>query len=324
MPFAVRIHAFGGPEVLRYEEVGLGEPGPGEVRIRHRACGVNFVDTYFRSGLYPRDLPLVLGNEAAGEIVAVGPGVADLQIGDRVAFSHDLGGYATERLMPADRVVPVPGAVSDEVAAAVLLKGTTAYYLLHETFAVEPGMTILVHAAAGGVGSLLCQWAAALGAQVIGTVGSPDKVALAQANGCRHVILSREEDVPARVREVTEGRLCDVVYDGIGRDAYPASLDCLRPRGLLASFGNASGPIASLEVGLLARKGSLYVTRPTGGHYLATRAALTAAADAVFRALAAGTLSVRIDRRYPLAEAASAHRDLESRATQGALVLIPD
>lgn len=325
MAFHVRIHGYGGPEVLSYDEVELPPPGQGEILVRNRACGVNFVDTYFRSGLYRgKPLPLTLGNEAAGVVEAIGSGVTEWKVGDRVAYSHDLGGYATQRLIPADRVVRIPEGVSDQIAAAVMLKGCTAYFLLHETYELKAGDTILVHAAAGGVGSLMCQWASKLGATVIGTVGSREKVALAKANGCSDVILYQEEDFAARVREITGGKLCHAVFDGIGKTTYPASLDCLRQRGLLVCFGSASGPIECMEVNALARKGSLYVTRPTGTHYLAERDALVTAATAVFDAVAAGTLRVKIDRTYPLADVATAHRDLESRATTGSQILLPE
>lgn len=325
MAFHVRIHSYGGPEVLKYEEVELAAPGAGEILVRNRACGVNFVDTYFRTGLYRgKPLPLTLGNEAAGIVEAVGPGVTEWKTGDRVAYSYDLGGYATQRLIPADRVVRIPDGVSDELAAAVMLKGCTAYFLLHETYELKAGDTILVHAAAGGVGTLLCQWASKLGATVIGTVGSREKVALAKANGCKDVILYQEEDFAERVRAITNGKLCHAVFDGIGKTTYPASLDCLRPRGVLVCFGNASGPIECLEVNALARKGSLYVTRPTGAHYLADRESLNTAASAVFAAVNAGTLRVKIDRMYPLSDAAIAHRDLESRATTGSQILLPE
>ncbi|MFG1347996.1 quinone oxidoreductase [Xanthobacter autotrophicus DSM 431] len=324
MVTAVRVHAFGGPDVLVPEKLDVAAPGAGEVRLRQTACGVNFIDIYFRSGLNrPPALPFIPGNEAAGVVIAVGEGVTTLAPGDRVAYSAPLGGYAAERLMPAHQLVRIPDGISDEVAAAVLLKGTTAFYLLTETFRVEPGMRVLVQAAAGGVGLLLCQWAAHRGAWVIGTVGSREKAQLARDHGCHEIILYREEDFAERVRALTAGRLCDVAYDGVGQATFPAVLDCLRPRGVLASFGAASGPIRDLEVNMLAQKGSLYVTRPTGAHYLGTRHELERAAQAVFEAVRHGVLRVEISARYPLAAAASAHRDLESRATTGSLLLIP-
>jgi NADPH2:quinone reductase len=243
MVAAVRVHKYGGPEVLTYEEVEVAAPGPGQVRVKQRACGVNFIDTYFRMGMYPAPggLPFIAGNEGSGDVVAVGPGVTDIKVGDRIGYVSALGSYAEERLMPADRVVPLPRSISYEQAAGMMLKGMTAQYLLRRTFRVEPGQTILVHAAAGGVGLILCQWAKHLGATVIGTVGSKDKAALARDNGADHIILYRDEDFPARVKEITGGKLCDVVYDGVGKATFPASLDCIRPLGMFVSFGSSSG-----------------------------------------------------------------------------------
>jgi len=258
MVAAVRVHKVGGPEVLTYEEIEVGAPGQGQIRVKQHACGVNFIDTYFRMGMYPSPvgLPFVAGNEAAGEVTAVGPGVTDFKVGDRVAYVVALGCYAAERLVPADRAVKLPASISYEQAAAMMLKGMTAEYLVRRTFKVEKGMNVLMHAAAGGVGLILCQWANHLGANVIGTVGSKDKAALAKANGCHHTILYRDEDFVARVKEITGGKLCDVVYDGIGKSTFPASLDCIRPLGMFASFGSASGQIDAFNSNILQTKGS--------------------------------------------------------------------
>lgn len=324
MTLAIRVDQTGGPEVLRLVDVSLPEPGPGEVRLRHTAIGLNFIDTYFRSGLYAMALPGGLGQEAAGVIEALGPGVEGFAIGDRVAYATGpLGAYAAARVMPAAPLVKLPAAIGDEQAAAVLLKGMTAYYLLHLTHAVQRGETILVHAAAGGVGSLLVPWAKRLGATVIGTAGSAAKLALAQAAGCDHVIDYREQDFVAEVQRLTGGRGVDVVYDSVGKDTFLGSLDCLHRRGLLVTYGNASGKAPAFEPVLLAQKGSLFVTRPTLAHYTATREELDAAANALFAAIAAGTVPARIDQRYPLREVARAHRDLEARRTTGTTVLLP-
>src|SRR5580698_2449608 len=271
MVAAVRVHKVGGPEVLTYEEIEIGAPGQGQVRVKQHACGVNFIDTYFRMGMYPSPvgMPFVAGNEGAGEVVAVGPGVSDFKVGDRIGYVTGLGCYAAERLMPADRAVKLPANITYEQAAAMMLKGMTAEYLVRRTFKVEKGMNVLMHAAAGGVGLILCQWAAHLGANVIGTVGSKEKAELAKANGCHHTILYREENFATRVKEITGGKLCDVVYDGIGKDTFPASLDCIRPLGLLASYGSSSGPVENFNLGLLSQKGSLYVTRPSLNTYAA-------------------------------------------------------
>src|SRR6266567_3734498 len=278
MVAAVRVHKVGGPEVLTYEEIEVGAPGQGQIRVKQHACGVNFIDTYFRMGMYPSPvgLPFVAGNEAAGEVAAVGPGVTDFKVGDRVAYVVALGCYAAERLVPADRAVKLPASISYEQAAAMMLKGMTAEYLVRRTFKVEKGMNVLMHAAAGGVGLILCQWANHLGANVIGTVGSKDKAALAKANGCHHTILYREEDFAAKVKEITGGAMCEVVYDGVGKATFPASLDCLRRRGTFVSFGNASGPIEAFNIIVLSQKGSLFATRPTLAHHIATRADLEA------------------------------------------------
>lgn len=324
MSHAIRIHATGGPEVLSWEAVAVGEPDPGEVRIRHTAVGLNYIDTYHRSGLYPLELPSGIGMEAAGVVVAVGPGVDGPRVGDRVAYaSGPLGAYADERLMPADRVVRLPDGIDERTAAAALLKGLTAWYLLCRTYRVSAGETILFHAAAGGVGLIACQWAKGLGATVIGTVGSEAKAELARAHGCDHVIDYRREDVAERVRDITGGAGVPVVYDGVGRDTWAGSLDSLARFGLMVSFGNASGavpPIAPVE---LSAKGSLYLTRPTVMHYTAAREDLTAGAGELFEAIEDGTVSIEVNQVYPLADAAQAHRDLEARKTTGSTILLP-
>jgi NADPH2:quinone reductase len=325
MSKAVRIHVHGGPEVLAIEDVAPGRPGRGEVLVRHTVIGLNFIDTYFRTGLYPppKGLPLIPGAEAAGIVEEVGEGVDWLKAGDRIAYVTSVGAYAEERVISADRVVAVPDAVSDEQAAASVLKGMTAEFLLRRTFAVKPGNTVLFHAAAGGVGLIAGQWAKHLGATVIGTAGSADKVALAKANGYDHVINYREADFVEAVKELTGGRRCDVVYDSVGNDTFPGSLDCLRPRGMFVSFGQSSGPIPPFPIGMLAQKGSLYATRPTIFSYTAERGETDASAAALFEVIASGTVKVPINQRYRLDEAARAHEDLESRKTTGASVLIP-
>ncbi len=319
---AIRVHAFGGPEQLRLEDVVLGAPGPGEVRVRQRAIGLNFIDTYQRSGLYPNPLPFTPGNEAAGEVAAVGDGVSGVKPGDRVAYGTAIGAYAEERLISAEKLVPLPDFVSDEVGAVMMLKGLTAEYLLHGSYAVKPGDVILVHAAAGGVGLILCQWAKAIGATVIGTVGTAEKAELARAHGADHVVLYRDEDFVARVKEITDGQGCHAVYDGVGKATFPASLDCLRRRGTFVSFGSASGQIEAFNINLLAQKGSLFATRPTLFHYAATRPELLAMTDHLLQVMQAGRVRFDIHARFPLAEAAEAHRALESRATVGASVLL--
>src|ERR1700734_2751579 len=325
MVAAVRVHKPGGPEVLTYEEVEVGAPGQGQVRFKQHACGVNFIDTYFRMGLYPAagGMPFIIGNEAAGEVVAVGPGVSDLKVGDRVAYVLPLGCYTAERLVPADRAVKLPANISYEQAAAMMLKGMTTEYLIRRTFKVEKGMTVLMHAAAGGVGLILCQWANYLGANVIGTVGSKEKAALAKANGCHHTILYRDEDFVARVKDITGGKLCDVVYDGIGKTTFPASLDCIRPLGMFVSFGSASGPIAAFDINLLQFKGSLFATRPTLNTYGAKRSDILAMAEDLFTVVGSGAVKIPVNQKYLLKDAAKAHRDLESRATTGSSILIP-
>lgn len=321
---AIRIHKTGGPEVLQLEDITLPPPGPGELLVRNRAIGLNFIDTYFRTGLYPAPhLPFVPGNEAAGEVVSVGAGVTEFKPGDRVAYVATLGSYAEERIVAVNSTVALPEAVSFEAAASMMLKGMTAEYLLHRTYKVKPGDTILVHAAAGGTGLILCQWGKALGATVIGTVGSKEKGELAKAHGADHVILYREEDFVARVKEITGGKLCAVVYDGVGKDTFLPSLDCLQPFGVVASFGNASGAVEPFNLGLLAAKGSLYVTRPTLFTHIAKRETMVEMAANLFGAVASGKVVVPVNASFALADAANAHRALEGRGTTGSTVLIP-
>jgi len=322
MAHAIRIHRNGGPEVLVWEEIPVPAPGPGEARVRQRAVGVNFIDVYQRTGLYPVTLPAVLGQEGAGVVEAVGPGETDVAVGDRVAYGGIPGAYAEVRTVPAEWLVKLPDGIDDELAAAVMLKGMTAEFLLRRSHRVSSGETIVFHAAAGGVGQIACQWAKALGATVIGTVGSAAKVDVARRHGCDHVVLTTE-DVAARVRSLTRGTGADVVYDSVGRDTFEASLDSLRPRGLLVSYGNASGPVPPFAPLLLTTKGSLFLTRPSLVHYIATRAELLASAGAVFEAVLAGKIRVEIGQRYPLAEASRAHADLEGRRTTGPSVLLP-
>ena len=326
MPHAIRVHEYGGPEVLRCDEIEVPSPGPGQVRLRHTAIGVNFIDTYHRSGLYPvEEFPAVLGMESVGVVTAVGDGVEGLSVGDRVATcTAGRGGYASERLADAAALVRPPTHIDDQQVAAVLLKGLTVQYLIRQTHALASGETILVHAAAGGVGLILCQWAQALGATVIGTVGSEAKAATALDAGCTHVIQYRHENVPARVREITGGAGVPVVYDGVGAATWAGSLNSLAPRGLLVSFGNASGPVEGVNLGILAQKGSLFVTRPTLFHYAHDRASLTAMAADLFAAMTAGHVTAQLGGTYPLTEAAQAHRDLEARRTTGSVILLPE
>jgi NADPH2:quinone reductase len=324
MVAAVRVHKPGGPEALTYEDIDIGAPGAGQVRIKHHASGINYIDVYFRMGMYPApSLPFVAGNEGAGEVTAVGEGVKDLKVGDRVAYVHAMGGYAAERLLPAERAVKLPAGISYEQAAGMMLKGMTAQYLVRRVHKVAKGDTILVHAAAGGVGLILCQWGNHLGATVIGTAGTKDKAALAKANGAHHTILYRDENFPARVKEITGGKLCHVVYDGVGKDTFPASLDCIRPLGVFASFGSASGPIEAFNINLLAQKGSLFATRPTLNTYTATREDLLATANDLFAVVSSGGVKIPVNQKYPLKDAQKAHRDLESRATTGSSILVP-
>jgi len=325
MVAAVRVHKVGGPEVLTFEDIDVAAPGQGQLRVKQYACGVNFIDTYFRMGMYPSPvgLPFVAGNEGAGEVVAVGPGVSEFKVGDRIGYVTGLGCYAAERLMPADRAVKLPANITYEQAAAMMLKGMTAEYLVRRTFKVEKGMNVLMHAAAGGVGLILCQWANHLGANVIGTVGTKEKAALAKANGCHHTILYREEDFVSRVKEITGGKLCEVVYDGIGKTTFPASLDCLRPLGMFVSFGSASGQIDAFNINILQQKGSLFATRPTLNSYAAKREDLLAIANDLFAVVGSGAVKIPINQKYALRDATKAHRDLEGRATTGSSILVP-
>lgn len=321
MPNAIRIYEAGGPEVLKWEAVELGDPGPGEVRIRQDAAGLNYIDVYHRTGLYPQSLPFTPGVEGAGVVEAVGDGVANLRAGDRVAYAGPIGGYAEERLIPADRLVKLPDWISTEQAAAMMLQGMTAHMLLRSVHRVEPGETILIHAAAGGVGLIVCQWAKALGATVIGTVGSDEKAELARAHGCDHPIVYTRQDFAAEVERITDGAKLPVVYDSIGRDTFAGSIDCLAPRGLMVTFGNASGPADPVAPGLLAQKGSLFLTRPTLFSYIAARAELETAADELFEIVESGKVKIEVRQRYPLKDAAQAHRDLEARKTSGSTIL---
>jgi len=325
MAKAMRIHAYGGPEALRFEDLEVGTPGPGQVRIRHEAIGLNFLDTYYRSGLYKiaDGFPAVLGSEAAGVVEAVGEGVADLKRGDRVAYTAQLGAYSTERLIDAGRVFKIPEGIDFRTAAAMTLKGLTAQYLLRRAFKVEKGHTVLIHAAAGGVGLIASQWAKALGATVIGTVGSDEKAALAKAHGCDHTINYRTENFVERVAAITGGAKCDVVYDSIGKDTYPGSLDCLKRFGTWVLFGQASGPIVNFDLALLAQKGCLYATRPTLFTYAAERADLMTMAKELTSMVESGKVRIEINQEFPLSEAAEAHRALEGRRTTGTTILIP-
>lgn len=317
---AVRVHAVGGPDRLSWDEIAVGEPGPGEVRIRQRAAGLNYIDVYHRTGLYPlASLPAVIGMEGAGDVVAVGEGVTSLKVGCRVAYAGVLGGYAEERLIAADRLVELPPAISYETAAAMMLQGMTVRYLLRETYKVGPETVLLFHAAAGGVGLIACQWARALGATLIGTVSTDEKAELARAHGAAHVIVTPREDFVQRVREITDGQGCHVVYDSIGKDTFPRSLDCLRPRGLWVSFGNASGPVPPFDLAQL--KGSLFATRPTLMAYTATHTELQDNARELFGMVESGAVKIAVNQTFPLKNAAAAHRALEGRRTTGSTVL---
>ena len=324
MPNAIRIHETGGPEVLQWESVAVGEPGPGEARVRHTAVGLNYIDTYHRSGLYKLPLPSGIGLEASGVVEAVGPGVTDIAKGDRVAYcGGPPGSYAEVRVMPADKLVKLPDGVSDRSAATLMLKGLTVEYLFRQTFPLKGGETILFHAAAGGVGLIACQWARALGVTLIGTVGSDEKAALAKANGCAHTIVSTRENFVERVKELTGGQGVPVVYDSVGKDTFPASLDCLQRRGMFVSFGNTSGPIAAFDIGLLLQKGALFATRPSIAMYAATRSDLLRMADDMFALVKAGKIVSDARQTYALKDATQAHRDLEARKTTGATLLLP-
>jgi NADPH:quinone reductase len=321
---AIRIAAYGGPEVMKLEDITVAPPAKGEVQVQHKAIGLNFIDTYFRTGLYQApSLPFTPGNEGAGKVIAVGEGVTEFKIGDRIAYAATLGAYAEVRNVPADKIVKLPKSVSFESGASMMLKGMTAEYLLFRTFKVKKGHTILVHAAAGGTGLILCQWAKALGATVIGTVGSAEKGKLAKKAGAHHIINYATENFAERVKEITKGALCDVVYDGVGKATFPASLDCLKPFGTFVSFGSASGSVEAFNIGLLASKGSLYATRPTLFTHLAHRPTYVAMAKRLFKAVADGTVSVPASRSFALADAAKAHEALEGRQTTGSTVLIP-
>src|SRR5512135_1008122 len=324
MPIVIRFHQLGGPEVLRVEDLPTAAPGPGEARVRHTAVGVNFIDTYHRTGLYKVPLPSGLGSEAAGVVEAVGPGVTHVAAGDRVAYAGGApGSYAQFRVMPADRLVRLPADIGDRPAAAAMLKGMTVQYLVTRTYPVKAGDTVLLHAAAGGVGLIASQWLKALGATVIGTVGSDAKAELARSHGCDHVIIYTREDFAARVREITDGRGVPVVYDPVGQSTFTGSLDCLRPRGLMVSFGNASGPVPPVDLLQLSSRGSLFITRPTLFHYTSNRPELEATAADLFAMMRSGKVKVEPSAAYPLAEAAQCHRDLEARRTTGSLLLVP-
>jgi NADPH2:quinone reductase len=322
MPHAIRIHKTGGPDVLQYEVVPQADPKPGEVRLKQTAIGLNFIDTYHRSGLYPLQLPLTLGTEAAGVVEAAGRGVKSVKEGDRVAYCGLIGAYAESRIVPADRLVKLPKWIDDETAAAMMLKGMTAEYLIRRTFKVRKGDTVVFHAAAGGVGLIACQWLRQLGVTVIGTVGSEQKAALAKRHGCRHPVLYKSESLVDAVKKITKGKGVPVVYDSVGASTFEQSLDCLAPRGLFVSFGNASGPVAPFNTGILAQKGSLYFTRPTLQTYIASRADLEKSARALFAAVRKG-VKIRVDQTFKLRDAVKAHQALEGRQTTGSTVLIP-
>ncbi|MDH4381067.1 MAG: quinone oxidoreductase [Gammaproteobacteria bacterium] len=323
MTHAIRIHQTGGPEVLRWEAIEIPAPGVGEVLLRQTAVGLNYIDVYFRTGLYAAPtMPFIPGLEGAGVVEAVGPEVTALAVGDRVAYaSAPIGAYAEARLMPADRLVKIPDSISDEQAAAMMLQGMTTQYLVRRTYKIQPGDTILVHAAAGGVGLMLCQWAKHLGATVIGTVSSDEKAALARANGCDYPVIYTREDFQARVLEITNGQKVPVVYDSVGVDTFAKSLDCLAPLGMMVLFGQASGPVPPFELGTLAAKGSLFITRPTLFSYTAKREDLVTTAQELFEVVSKGVVKIAVNQTYPLAEAAQAQRDLEARKTTGSTVL---
>jgi len=325
MMAAVRVHKTGGPEVLTYEDVSVPAPGPGQIKLKNHAIGVNFIDTYFRMGMYPSPvgLPFVSGNEGAGEVTAVGQGVTEIKVGDRVGYVSALGSYAAERIMPAERAVKLPDKISYEQAAGMMLKGMTVQYLLRRTYRVQKGDNVLIHAAAGGIGLIACQWANHLGANVIGTVGSKEKGELAKKNGAHHIINYRDEDFVAKVKEITGGKLCEVVYDGVGKATFPASLDCIKPLGMFVSFGSASGQIDAFNINILQTKGSLFATRPTLNTYAAKREDLLKIANELFEVVASGAVKIPVNQKYPLKDAPQAHRDLESRKTTGSTILLP-
>ena len=321
MAHAIRIHETGGPEVLKWEEVEVGEPGPGQVKIRQEGAGLNFIDVYHRTGLYKQEMPFTPGTEGAGIVESVGAGVSNVKKGDRVAYAGGLGGYAEERLIDADRLVRIPDDIPTEQAAAMMLQGMTAQMLLRSVYPVKSGETILVHAAAGGVGLIMCQWAAALGATVIGTVSTEEKADLARNHGCAHPIIYTKQDFVAEVDRITAGEKLPVVYDSVGRDTFMRSLDCLRMRGLMVSFGNASGPVEPISPLLLSQKGSLFLTRPTLFHYVATREQLEKSAGELFQMVESGKVKIEVKQRFPLEHAAEAHRELEARKTTGSTIL---
>ncbi len=321
MPHAIRVHETGGPEVLKWEEIKVGDPGPGEVKIRQEAAGLNFIDVYHRTGLYKQEMPFTPGVEGAGVVEAVGAGVTNVKAGDCVAYASQIGGYAEERLIAADRLVKLPDGIPTEQAAAMMLQGLTARMLLRAVHRVEAGETILIHAAAGGVGLIVCQWAKALGATVIGTVSTDEKAELARGHGCDHPIIYTRQDFAAEVDRITNGKKLPVVYDSVGRDTFMKSLDCLRPRGLMVSFGNASGPVEPFSPLLLSQKGSLFLTRPTLFHYIATKEELEESARELFEMVESSKVNVEVKQRFPLKDAAEAHRALEARQTKGSTVL---
>jgi len=322
MTRAIRIHRTGGPEVLQWEEITVGKPGPGQVLLQQTACGLNYIDVYGRSGMYPvGDLPAVIGMEGVGRVAAIGAGVEGLSAGDRVAYPMNLGAYAEQRLIAADKLVKLPDTISDETAAAMMLKGLTAHYLLFRTYPVKSGDSILVYAAAGGVGLILCQWANQLGANIIGCVGSEEKAELARANGCHHTILYRDENIASRVREITDGVGVAVAYDSIGKATFESSLDSLRPFGVLATYGSASGPVEPFSPAILAGKGSLYVTRPTLATHISTPALLREGAERLFAAVTGGKVKINVNQSFALSDCAEAHRQLEARETTGSTIL---
>ncbi len=323
MAQAIRIHEHGGPEVLKWEALDVGAPGPGQVRLKHTAVGLNYIDTYQRSGLYKMPLPFIPGSEGAGVVEAVGPDVKELKVGDRVAYAGALGAYAEVRLAPADKLVKLPDGVPDQQGAAMMLQGMTVQYLIRRTYTVKKGDTILVHAAAGGVGLIMCQWAKHLGATVIGTVSTEEKAALAKAHGCDHPILYTKEDFVAKVKDITKGAGVPVVYDSVGKDTFYKSLDCLAPLGLMASFGQSSGPYGPVDVGILAAKGSLFLTRPSLGTYTAKREDLVKTANDLFDVVKSGAVKINVSQTFPLKNAADSHRALEGRKTTGSVVLVP-
>jgi NADPH2:quinone reductase len=321
MPHAIRVHKTGGPEVLSWEEVEIGDPEPGQARLRQEAAGLNFIDVYHRTGFYPQPLPFTPGTEGAGVVEAVGPDVTNVKPGDRVAYAGPVGGYAEERLIDADRLVKLPKGISTEQAAGMMLQGMTAQMLLRSVFPVAKGDTILIHAAAGGVGLIMCQWAAALGATVIGTVGTEEKAEFAREHGCAHPIVYSRQDFVAEVQRITNGEKLPVVYDSVGRDTFLRSLDCLRVRGLMVSFGQSSGPVEPFSPNILAQKGSLYLTRPTLFHYITTRRQLEQSASELFAMISSGKVKVEVQQRFPLKDAAEAQRALEQRKTTGSTIL---